>query len=181
EVRSVLASSGPLESRLAAPDSASLVILYAGEQKGSLEPCGCPDRPRGGLARMHAYIDATEAQSAPVVRVDGGNFFEDAMGLDGEARPEVPVMNRYVAEGLGRIGFDALNAGTPDLSGLTGLGGGGVGLPIVSANARGPGISPSKIVDAGDLRVAITGITSRGVTFLPTPAYVVEEPVEAGR
>jgi len=90
-------------------------------------------------------------------------------------------MNRYVVEGLGRIGFDALNAGTPDLSGLTGLGESGVGLPIVSANAHGPGVWPSKIVDAGDLRVAITGITSRGVSFVPTPAYVVDDPVEAGR
>ena len=93
-----------------------------------------------------------------MVVVNGANFLEDAMGLDGEARPEVPVMNRYVLEGLGRIGFDALNAGTPDLSGLTGLGGSGVGLPVVSANAHGPGILPSRIVDAGNLRVAVTGI-----------------------
>jgi 2',3'-cyclic-nucleotide 2'-phosphodiesterase (5'-nucleotidase family) len=177
----VLASDGPLESRLAAADNASLVIFYAGEQKGSLDPCGCPDRPRGGIPRTHAYIDAARAaQSVPVVTVDGGNFLEDAMGLDGEARPEVPVMNRYVVEGLGRIGFDALNAGTPDLSGLTGLGG-TVSLPIVSANVHGPGVSPSRIVEAGDLRVAITGITSRGVSFVPTPAYVVDDPVEAGR
>jgi 2',3'-cyclic-nucleotide 2'-phosphodiesterase (5'-nucleotidase family) len=182
ELRSVLASDGPLESRLAAPDNASLVIFYAGEQKGSLDPCGCPDRPRGGLARMHAYIDATKTgQAVPVVIVDGGNFFEDAMGLDGEARPEVPVMNRYVVEGLERIRFDALNAGTPDLSGLTGLGANGTVLPIVSANAHGPGVRPSRVVDAGDLRIAITGITSRGVSFLPTPAYVVDDPVEAGR
>jgi 2',3'-cyclic-nucleotide 2'-phosphodiesterase (5'-nucleotidase family) len=90
-------------------------------------------------------------------------------------------MNRYVLEGLGRIGFDALNAGTPDLSGLTGLGAASVGLPIVSANAHGPGIWPSTIVDAGGLRVAITGIAARGVSFVPTPAYVVDDPVEAGR
>jgi 2',3'-cyclic-nucleotide 2'-phosphodiesterase (5'-nucleotidase family) len=182
ELRSVLASDGPLESRLASPDSANLVILYAGEQKGSLDPCGCPDRPRGGIARTHAYVDATRAARAvPVVTVDGGNFLEDAMGLDGQPRPEVPVMNRYVLEGLGRIGFDALNAGTPDLSGLTGMGSGGAGLPIVSANAHGPGVWPSRIVEAGDLRVAITGITARGVSFVPTPSYVVEDPIEAGR
>src|SRR4030095_353318 len=135
ELRSVLASDGPLESRLAAPAGASVVFVSAGEQNGSLDPCGCPDRPRGGIARMHAYVDATRAaQSVPVVTVDGGNFLEDAMGLDGELRPEVPVMNRYVLEGLGRIGFDALNAGTPDLSGLTGLGEQDAGLPLVSAN-----------------------------------------------
>ena len=181
ELRSVLASQGPVASRLASPDDASLAIFYAGEQKGSLDPCGCPDRPRGGVARMHAYVDAARAArpDVPSLVVGGGNFFEDAMGLDGEPRPEVPVMNRYVVAGLGRIGFDALNAGTPDLSGLTGLGEGGVGLPIVSANAHGPGVWPSRIVDAGDIRVAITGITSRGVSFVPTPAYVVEDPITA--
>ncbi len=187
ELRSVLASEGPLASRLAAPDDATLVLFYVGEQKGSLDPCGCPDRPRGGVARTHAYIDATRAAQPgiPVVVVDGGNFLEDAMGLDGEPRPEVPVMNRYAVAGLGRIGFAALNAGYPDLSGITGLadGGppGGVGLPLVSANAHGPGVWPSRIVDVGDLRVAITGLTAQGMSFVPTPAYALEEPLAAGR
>jgi 2',3'-cyclic-nucleotide 2'-phosphodiesterase (5'-nucleotidase family) len=180
ELRSVLASSGPVESRLAAPDDASLAIFYAGEQKGSLDPCGCPDRPRGGVARMHAYIDAARAtQSVPVVLVNGGSFLEDAMGVDGEPRPEVPVMNRFVVAGLGRIGFDALNAGYADLAGLTELD--RIALPIVSANAHGPGVWPSRIVDAGELRVAITGITARGVSFVPAPEYTVEDPTVAGR
>jgi 2',3'-cyclic-nucleotide 2'-phosphodiesterase (5'-nucleotidase family) len=187
ELRSVLASDGPLESRLAAPDEASLAIFYAGEQKGSLDPCGCPDRPRGGVARTHAYVDAAIAAhpGVPAVVVGGGNFLEDVMGVDGNPRPEVAVMNRYAVAGLGRIGFDALNAGYPDLSGITGLAEGGpaagIGLPIVSANAHGPGVWPSRIVAAGDLRVAITGITAPGVSFVPTPAYVVEDPVSAGR
>jgi 2',3'-cyclic-nucleotide 2'-phosphodiesterase (5'-nucleotidase family) len=182
ELHSVLASQGPLASRVADRDGATLVLFYMGEQKGSLDPCGCPDRPRGGIARTHAYLDAAKAAQpdVPAIVVDGGYFLEDAMGLDGNPRAEVPVMNRYVVTGLGRVALDAANVGYQDLAGLTGLDR-DVALPLISANARGPGVSPSRIVHAGHLRVGITGLTAQGVTFVPTPAYAIADPLEAGR
>jgi 2',3'-cyclic-nucleotide 2'-phosphodiesterase (5'-nucleotidase family) len=189
ELRSELVVDGTLEARLARPDGASLVVFYTGEQKGSLDPCGCPERPRGGVGRTHSYVQAARAAepSVPSLLVDGGYFLEDAMGLDGNPRADVPVLNRYMVEGLGRLPFTALNVGYNDLSGLTGLSDAGtwalgsVPLPLVSANAAGPGVVPYRIVEAGPRRVAITGITAPGVAFLPTPGFQTSDPVESGR
>ena len=36
-----LATTGPLQDRLAKADEADLVICYAGEQRGDRAPCGC--------------------------------------------------------------------------------------------------------------------------------------------
>ena len=43
-----LVSQGGLVDRLAAPDDANVVILYSGEQRGDVAPCGCADNPAVG-------------------------------------------------------------------------------------------------------------------------------------
>ena len=43
------ATDGTLQDRLVV-DDADLVIFYASEQKGSLEPSGCPKEPRGSTS-----------------------------------------------------------------------------------------------------------------------------------
>ena len=177
-----LLDAGPVEARLAAPDGADLVLFYGGEERGSLEPCGCPNRPRGGVARAASVIAATRAArpDVPALVVNGGYWLEDAMGLDGLPRPDVPVLNRWMVIGLAAQGFDALNVGYNDMAGITSIGE-TPDLPMVSANVRGDGVAPWRVVQAGELRVGITGITAPGLTFLPTPGFSVEDPVRAGR
>jgi len=186
-LRGELVFDGPLQERLAPPDGAELVVLYGGEEKGSLETCGCPTRPRGSVARQAAYASAVRAAqpSVPVVQVNGGYWLEDAMSLDGTTRADVPVLNRWMVAGLLDLGPSALNVGYNDMAGITSLGGPEVvaaeGLPLVSANLRGPGVAPYQRVDLDGLTVGITGISAPGVTFLPTPGFEVQAPVSAGK
>ena len=183
ELQGEIVIEGPLPSRVRPPDPAvSLRLFYGGEEKGSLEPCGCPNRPRGGVARAAALIAAArQADPAlPTFVVNGGYWLEDAMSLDGQPRADVPLLNRWMVRGMASLGPDALNAAYNDMAGLTSLGGPPPeGLPLVSANVSGAGIEPVRWVQAGALKVAITGITAPGVTFLPTPGFVVREPVAA--
>ncbi len=174
---SELAVSGPAESRVATDAPADLVIFYGGEEKGSLEPCGCPHRPRGGVARFARYVDAArQAEPAlPSLVVNGGYWLEDAMDLDGSARADVPVLNGWMVQGLQQLGVDALNVGYNDVAGLVSLGA-LPDLPLVSANVVGPGIQSHISKDLGGRRVAVTGITAQGLTFLPTPGYQVGQP-----
>ena len=176
-----LVIEGPLPSRIHPPDGSTLRLFYGGEEKGSLESCGCPHRPRGGVARAGALIAAARQAEPglPTFVVNGGYWLEDAMSLDGSPRADVPVMNRWMVQGLRALGMDALNVAYNDMSGLTGLGGPS-GLPLVSANVRGEGVAEARFVQAGGLKVAITGITAPGLTFLPTPGFVVSDPVAAG-
>ncbi len=186
-LRGELVVDGLLQERLAAPDGAELVVLYGGEEKGSLETCGCPKRPRGSVARQAAYASAVrDAQpSVPVVQVNGGYWLEDAMSLDGTTRPDVPVLNRWMVAGLLDLAPSALNVSYNDMAGITSLGGpelvASEGLPLVSANLRGPGVAQTRRLELGELTVGITGISTPGVTFLPTPGFEVLSPVTAGK
>lgn len=179
---------GPLPARLARDDEADFVLLYGGEEQGSLEPCGCPHRPRGGVARQAAYAEAVRRADPTVAlaAVNGGHWLDDATDIDGEWRPVVPVSNRWMVAGLEALGLAALNVGYDDMAGLTSLGDDDPPrLPLVSANVAGTGIAPYRVVTLttgdGPMRVGITGLTTAGGTSLPTPGFVVSDPVRSGR
>ena len=174
---------GPLEQRVAAGDGADLVLFYGGEERGSLEPCGCPTRPRGGMPRLTAYVAASRTANPGQadVLLNGGYWLEDAMGLDGQFRPDTPVMNRWMIAGMQQAGFGALNVSFNDAAGITTVleDGGEVDLPMVSANITGPGVTPYRLLEVGDLTVGITGISRPGLTFQQTPGFTTIEPSKA--
>ena len=176
-----LVIEGPLETRVSTWE-ADLVLFYGGETKGSVETCGCPKRPRGSISRMQAYLRASRAQNTgvPDVLLHGGYLFEDAMGLDGGLRADVPVLNTWMRKGVEALGIDVVNVAYVDLPGFQALD----TAPAwgVSANVQGPeGRSPSsgRLLDADGVKVGVTGITASGMTFVETPDYAVTEPVQA--
>jgi len=177
---------GTLRDRIAV-DDADLVVFYGSEQRGSMETCGCPREPRGGLARLQAYVEASTAANpgTPWVLVNAGWFLDDVIGLDGQLRADVRVADRWMLRGLAAQGsWSALNVGFTDLPGLVDQAAEASALPLVSANVRArgadvPAVRPWIDVHAGDLGVGITGITAAGVGFLPAPRYMVEPPESA--
>ena len=201
-MRGELVTEGPLEARLAEDDGADLVVIYGGEERGSMGPCGCPKRPRGGLARFAAYRDAV-AETAPVLTVNGGYFLEDAMGLDGSPRADVPVMNQWMLAAVQQVGFDAVNLAYNDLFPVHSLveppahDGGArptstapvidVGdAPLVSANLRGDYAAKAVRVERPRpgqpaLRIAVVGISTPGVAFIDTPGFDRTDPFESGK
>ena len=182
-LRTELVSEGRLSSRLSPADGADLVIFYSAEQRGDLGPCGCPTRPRGGLARMASYMDATRAEESapPTIVLNSGQWLEDAIGMDGNPRADMPALNRWMIAGQVALQPDALNVSNHEIAGLAAIGGESGGLPLVSANVQGPGILPVVQLERGGLRIAITGITAKSVTLQPTPGYSMTDPYEAAR
>lgn len=156
---SELVVEGPLRARLSAWP-ADLVVLYGAEHKGSLETCGCPNRPRGSLARFEAFADAVRA-AAPAVQVNAGHFLDDGLALDGGVRPDAAVINGWMARGLAAGDWDALNVGYPDVFGLRTLAEDDVrALPLVSANVKGPHVAAYRVVERGGVKVGFTGVTA---------------------
>ncbi len=173
-----LAVSGSLADRMSTWP-ADLVVLYAGEHRGSLQTCGCPKRPRGSLARLASVADAVRQRDASVL-VHAGYFFEDAVGFDGVERADVSLGNRFMARGLALGAWDALNVGFVDLPGLAHLDPAlRAALPLVSANVTGPGVRPYVLVERGGRKVGITGITRPGVTLSEPTDYRISDPVVA--
>lgn len=62
-----------------APPPSRLVVVGVADLKGKTSPCGC-HIPKGGFARMAAFLDSTRATGAPVVFLDAGGSFPDVDG-----------------------------------------------------------------------------------------------------
>lgn len=182
-LRAELVVEGKLKDRVS-DEPADLVLFYGGEHKGSMETCGCPKRPRGSLPRLKSYVDAaSEASEAPGLVLHGGYWLEDAMGLDGGLRRDVPVMNDWMLKGLEAVGVDAANLSFQDLPGVDPL----EAMPewAVSANIQvaegAPAPARYRVLEVDGLRVGVTGITAPGMTFVETPDYTIGDPVAGGR
>ncbi len=118
-------TDGALKHRLAAPDGAELVLLYGGEQAGRVGPCGCDQRPKGGLARSAAYAAAVRARDPNVLLLNVGNFL-----VDFDDGPNEIARNALIVDGLQRGGWDVWNLTAPDVAALTAW-----GLPPAAVSA----------------------------------------------
>ena len=174
-LRAELVTAGTVTDRVVQNDDAKTVIYYMGEQEGSLAPCGCADRPRGGLARAAAYL----AQSSPGVVINTGSWLDQGQGIDGRARPDSALKNRWMVRGLHAMGVDAIHVAFSDLSGLNTVDEDAPQLPLVSANLTGPGIQPFIIVEKSGQRIGITGISHPGHPNVATPGFERSKPLAA--
>lgn len=60
----------------------SVVILYTGNTKSHLEPCGCYQEQSGGLPRRAYLVEQIRQQGFPTLLVDAGNIFDGEEGID---------------------------------------------------------------------------------------------------
>ncbi len=186
-LRSELLTAGPIEDRVS-NEEADLVIFYGSEHKGSMETCGCPKRPRGSLTRLQGYIDAAReaTPNSPDVLLHAGYFLEDAIGLGGSLREDVPLQNRWMAKGLEAQDWDALNLSFNDLPGWRELARSGTELPVTSANIRVRETFAEakpwptwRRIQRRDLTIGVVGVSNAGVSFVATPEYQINAVVEA--
>lgn len=182
KLSSEIAETGPLSDRVARPDLADLVLLYGAEAAGALGPCGCDKTPRGGLARIQSYAEATRERSprASVWVVDAGGWLDPT--LDGSGRPRLDAVkaNHWMVRGMGVLQPTALNVSWSDLHSLTGFDT-TPDLPMVSAHITGPGIAPFVESSVGDQRVLFTGIAHEGPPSLIPNGYTLTDPVDGVR
>jgi 2',3'-cyclic-nucleotide 2'-phosphodiesterase (5'-nucleotidase family) len=147
-----------------------LVLLFTGDNRGEIAPCGCKQGPMGGLARRKTALDAERTRGLPTVLMDAGNALFREPG-----RREDPVLRQraeLVLEQMEAQGTVAMAVGERDLSlGLSYLqkatGGRGKKMKLLSANlvdkaGKAP-FAASTVVEAGGLKVGVVGVSSEGV------------------
>ena len=108
-----------MKERLGNDDGYAFTIFYGADTHGSLENCGCPHNPMGGLAWRVSYMKAFRQRSnreVPMLFVDAGNLFTDdryqrSVGLP----PEAAVKNKWVTKAYGDYATDAANLCFSDL------------------------------------------------------------------
>ncbi len=174
-VSSEMANEASLKRRLAVPDDAQVVILYSGERKGELGPCGCELSPRGSLGQVEAY--AHRLPYSTQLKVDAGNWLSDALGDDGRVREDMAISNRAVLGVLSN--WQALNVSFRDLPFLAEQ----EVFPVnaVSANLRHPSdVLPAyRVETVGSIRVGFTGVSSWGMAHRQPEGWTQEEPIAA--
>ncbi|GEJ56744.1 cytochrome c family protein [Anaeromyxobacter diazotrophicus] len=108
-----LAAPGPAGAAARAyPDHVTLV--YTADLFGTLEPCGCSQDQRGGLARMAAALARIRAEGQPVFFVAGGDLlFEGRPAGDLAVQQELAA--RTAARALAAMRLDAFAPGERDL------------------------------------------------------------------
>ena len=102
----------PLEAvltELKKSEPSSVVILYTGNTKSQLEPCGCYQEQAGGLPRRAYVVDQIRQNGFPTFLVDAGNIFDGKEEIDTHRRE----VNLKV---MSAIGYDVLALSEADLS-----------------------------------------------------------------
>ncbi len=167
---------------LAAPRR--LVLLFTGDNRGEIAPCGCKQEPQGGLARRKTAIEAERARGLPVVLLDSGNALFREPGRREEAL--VRQQAELVLEQMEAQGTVAMAVGERDLSlGLSYLQKATRGrdkkMKLLSANlvdkaGKAP-FAASMVVEAGGLKLGVVGVSPEG-TPAGEPGLKGRPPVE---
>jgi hypothetical protein len=103
-----LVAALPLGALIGAPGRRELTVVFSGEMKGYLSPCGCTKPMLGGIARRGAAVRRLAARG-PVVLVENGDLTQ-AEGRQDELKAET------LADALGAMGYDAVGLGETDLA-----------------------------------------------------------------
>jgi 2',3'-cyclic-nucleotide 2'-phosphodiesterase (5'-nucleotidase family) len=112
------ASLQKFKERLGTDDGYAFTLFYGADTHGSLENCGCPNNPMGGLTWRISYMKAFRQRSnkeVPMLFVDAGNLFTDDRYQAGQLPPEALIKNRWVVKGYGDFLTDAANLCFGDL------------------------------------------------------------------
>ena len=87
----------------------SVVILYTGDTRSHLEPCGCYQEQSGGLPRRAYVVEQFKRHGFPTLLVDAGNIF------DGEAEVDARRCETNI-KALTAMGYSAVGLSESDLA-----------------------------------------------------------------
>jgi hypothetical protein len=157
-------------------DDADVVLLYASEQRGLVGPCGCDVHPKGGLDRIGAYADAVRATGSPTLLLNAGRWLASEHD-GGELDARSLALNTEMHTALRTTRFDALNVTLHDWPDVAR----GPRPGLVSANLRHPDVPVVRyrVVEAGELTVAITGVSRPGLPYLQPDGLEERPPLDA--
>lgn len=138
-----------------------LTILYTGETKGNLEPCGCVEHQIGGLPRRDSLIRSWGLDPARTLILDNGNLTVD-YGRQNELKFQIAL------DAMGQMNYTALNIGEGDLNlgvdylkQMKGI----AKFPFLSANLftqKGRQLfTPFLLKTVDSIRVAVIGLLSK--------------------
>ena len=159
-----------------------LALVYSGNRRSQIGPCGCVSKQLGGIDKEGRLGELLKEKNVPTVKVDAGGYLKDVFTEFEVAR------TKAILRAWGLMGFNAVNVAYTDLGfGVKTLKetAEAANVPLVSANivdANGdPVFDPYrvqtvKLRNGEEVRVGFIGVTrprySAGMAprWTPTPA-----------
>jgi hypothetical protein len=86
-----------------------LLVIASAETRGELEPCNCPEKPFGGLARRAGLLREVSSSGAPAFVVELGEVFPDSDRMDDPFLWATKLGRAY-----GEMGYDLVVLGDED-------------------------------------------------------------------
>jgi len=156
-------------------------VLSTTDLKGKTSPCGC-HIPKGGFARIAAFLDSARAVRRATLYLDAGGFFPEQDGRTDLAE----FMTRSLAQlGVGAIGVGPrdLRHGIAFLKDLVQR----TGAPVTCANladkrTRLPVFTSGRLLDVAGVKVGVFAIYSDRLDLGPAAdSLVVLDPENAAQ
>jgi len=157
-----------------------LLLVTTDDLQGKTSPCGC-HTPKGGLARLAAFLDSLRASGRDVLALDAGGFFP----VTDDERDAGP----FVLDAMSRMGTRAAGVGPGELRfGYTYVreAARAAGLPLLCANLErtadtggGPAFERWRLLRAGATAVGVFGLMPEGTDLGPARDSLVASSPEA--
>lgn len=98
-------------------DGFQAAIFYGAELMGSIDDCGCPGHPQGGLPWRLGYTEGFRSAypDAAYLQVDAGNSMADIIDVSGKLYSDQLTRNEWVLKAFDRFNFDAANISHHDV------------------------------------------------------------------
>jgi 2',3'-cyclic-nucleotide 2'-phosphodiesterase (5'-nucleotidase family) len=167
-----------------------VTFAFTGNGLGEVDPCGCANKPMGGLARRaQTWQDRQRNRYAALLLDTGATLAPGADGLP-ERPGEGPARAALLMETMGYMGYTALHVAAVDISiGMDRLRklGKQQRVPLLSTNlllGGKPAFLPTLVKQAGPLKVGVLGLSPQnppGAKYLKAAGLTVQDPTTAAR
>lgn len=113
----VTLESETAKEKLGEDDGFDAAIFYGAELMGSIDDCGCPGHPEGGLPWRLGYTEGFRSAYADAgyMQVDAGYSMANVVNVEGKLYPDQAEKNQWVLKAFDRFNFDAANIAHPDI------------------------------------------------------------------
>jgi hypothetical protein len=113
----VTLDSAAAKEKLGQDDGFHGTIFYGAELAGSIDDCGCPGHPQGGLPWRLGYTEGFRAAypEAGYLQVDAGHSMANIIDVSGKLYPDQKTKNEWVLKAFDRFNFDAANISHNDI------------------------------------------------------------------
>ena len=109
-------AAAPSGASAAAPasDTSGAILLFSGDTRGYLGPCGCSENMRGGIARAASQVMEPRKGPLPVLYIDGGDSLFGQTTFTPAQVAQEELKAKALAESMKRMGLAVRATGELD-------------------------------------------------------------------